>query len=78
VSSDADFLILRRFDKLNARVLLTLQGHIVQLEEELQQLDAHYRSRNTGDVNNGCVRDDETERPELLDRIANKLTTYRE
>jgi hypothetical protein len=39
MASSTDFFILRRFDYLNARVLLTLQDRIVEKEERLKELD---------------------------------------
>jgi hypothetical protein len=76
VASDADFFVLRRFDKLNARVLLTLQDHLSLLEAQLDELDAIYSTREVGDVNNGTVRYDRADRVELIDRIGAKLREY--
>jgi hypothetical protein len=35
MATDNDFLIVRRFGNLNARIILSMQDDIVQLEEQL-------------------------------------------
>ncbi|RYP67158.1 hypothetical protein DL771_007386 [Monosporascus sp. 5C6A] len=70
VSSDDDFIALRRFDRLHSRVLLTLQDHVVQLEESLDILDHSLSGKRTEDIDNGTVRHDQSQsRRELLKRI---------
>ena len=76
LSSDDDFLILRRFDSLCARVALGFQDEITALEEELDELDAKHSRRESRDVNNGTLRDDIKERATLLDLIATRLRRY--
>lgn len=39
---DDDFFVIRRFDRLHCRVLITLQDEIAMLEEELDVLDARF------------------------------------
>ncbi|KAF5533630.1 phytase [Fusarium mexicanum] len=39
ISSDSDFLLLRRFRALNVRVGLALQHQLVELERDLEELD---------------------------------------
>jgi hypothetical protein len=88
MASSPDFFILRRFDYLNTRILLTLQDRIVEKEEQLKLLDLnkvwekipndaddllHSRSMN------GSVRqflDEETR--QLLDEIKDLLKEYSE
>ncbi|KAK0708111.1 hypothetical protein B0H67DRAFT_496968, partial [Lasiosphaeris hirsuta] len=76
ISSDNDFLVLRRFDSLSARVALGLQDEITVLEEELDELDAKHSKRESEDVHNGTLRGDVTERTALLDIIAKRLRKY--
>ncbi|SPO00538.1 uncharacterized protein DNG_03286 [Cephalotrichum gorgonifer] len=77
IASDDDFLILRRFESLSARVALSLQDKITVLEEELDKFDRIYSRPESRDVHNGTMRDDIIEeRTELLDIIAKKLQRY--
>lgn len=77
VASDADFFVLRRFDRLNARVLLSLQDDICHIEEQLDEIDRSCAAKNAGDINNGTVRYDEVEeRRELIDQAGSKLKEY--
>ncbi|GAB1310727.1 hypothetical protein MFIFM68171_00937 [Madurella fahalii] len=78
LSSDGDTFILRRFDRLHARVLLTLQDNLVELEEELDDLDNRWSARDAGDIDNGTIRNDQPERKELLTRVHRKLSEYDE
>lgn len=78
IASDNDFLILRRFGVLSARVALSLQDEIVELEERLEQCDAAYSGRDAEDVNNGTFRDDLPDRKQLLRVIGKKITRYSE
>ncbi|RYO83118.1 hypothetical protein DL762_006286 [Monosporascus cannonballus] len=77
VSSDDDFIALRRFDRLHSRVLLTLQDHVAQLEENLDSLDNSLSGKRAEDIDNGTVRHDQSEsRRELLKRIVIALKEY--
>jgi hypothetical protein len=78
ISSDDDFLLLRRFDSLSARVALRLQDEITVLEEELKRLDAIHSKPESTDINNGTLRDDVAERAALLELAARKLRRYSE
>ncbi|KAK4112398.1 hypothetical protein N656DRAFT_709377 [Canariomyces notabilis] len=78
ISSDDDFLILRRFDSLSARVALRLQDEINVLEEELERLDTIHSKPESTDFNNGTLRDDIAERAEILELAARKLRRYNE
>lgn len=76
IDSDNDFLILRRFGTLSARVALSLQDEISELERRLGDCDAKYSDRNARDVNNGTFRDELPDRKELLQTIADKISRY--
>lgn len=76
ITSDNDFLILRRFETLSTRVVLSLQDEISELEERLEDCDAKYSDRNFRDVNNGTFRDELSDRKELLQIIADKISRY--
>ena len=78
ISSDDDFYILRRFDKLNARLCLRLQDEICNLEERLDEVDREYSGRESEDVNNGTFRDDLEDRAELLNLLSDKVERYSE
>ncbi|ETS82083.1 hypothetical protein PFICI_07085 [Pestalotiopsis fici W106-1] len=71
-----DFLILRRFDVLNARVALLLQDKVVELETQLEKLDDFYSRQATQDLDNGTFRGDLQNRSELLEKIAVALKRY--
>jgi hypothetical protein len=75
LSSDDDFLVFRRFDYLNSRVLLALQDQITVLEEELDGVD-EWHSRMSADTNNGCLRDDMADRQALVEDLSKKLYRY--
>jgi hypothetical protein len=58
IASDPSFFVLRRFGTLNARVALSLQDEIAQLEEKLDYMDKIYSSRDTPDAHNGTFREE--------------------
>ncbi|KAK7954530.1 hypothetical protein PG988_015224 [Apiospora saccharicola] len=76
LSLDDDFFVIRRFDRLHCRVLITLQDEITMLEEELDVLDARFSDRNAADVHNGSVRRDQPDRKDLIKRISAELKNY--
>jgi hypothetical protein len=82
VASDPSFFVLRRFGTLNARVALSLQDEIAQLEEKLDYMDKLYSDRDTPDAHNGTFRDepfaaDEDDRNDLVRKILpEKLAKY--
>ncbi|KAM7201292.1 hypothetical protein V8F33_003392 [Rhypophila sp. PSN 637] len=78
ISSDDDFLLLRRFDTLSSRVSLCLQDELTVIEEQLEEIDVAYSRRECQDVNNGTIRDDIEERARLIDVAAKKLVRYNE
>jgi hypothetical protein len=81
IASDPSFFVLRRFGTLNARVALSLQDEIAQLEEKLDYMDKTYSDRNTPDAHNGTFRDDpfngDDDRQNLVKvELPAKLTQY--
>jgi hypothetical protein len=79
LASDGAFLMVRRFGSLNARVALFLQDEIVQLETELDLIDATLSEEEMGMMNNGSFRKDPWERRKKLigKCIPEALTRYR-
>jgi hypothetical protein len=86
MASSPDFFVLRRFDYLNARILLTLQDRIAEKEERLKLLDLEKAwapiPKNQDDLlfsasMNGSVRKPlDLETRQLLDEIQNLLKEY--
>jgi hypothetical protein len=76
VSSDDDFLALRRFDRAHCRLLLRLQDQAAELEEKLDSIDDRLSQRDAKDVDNGSVRKDTVERKNILDQLQYKLSEY--
>jgi hypothetical protein len=56
LASDSDFLIFRRFDTLNAGLLLYLQDQIVVLEERLEKLEDEHMADDAADMHHGSFR----------------------
>jgi hypothetical protein len=81
IASDPSLFMLRRFGALNARVALSLQDEIAQLEEKLDYMDKRYSNRDCPDIHNGSFRDDlsgdEDDRRGLIrDVLPKKLAKY--
>ena len=76
MSSDDDFIALRRFDRLHCRILLRLQDQASELESRLDSVDVRLSKRSSPDIDNGCVRSDTEERKELLEQAHKKLSEY--
>ena len=79
LASDNDFLFLRRFGTLHARVLLELQDQVVRLEEQLDEIDSKVSSKAYPDQHNGSFRTDAhqfQDRSELVVEIQAKLREY--
>jgi hypothetical protein len=81
IASDPSFFVLRRFGTLNARVALSLQDEIAELETKLDFMDKRYSSRDVDDLHNGSFRDEsflrEGDRQTLITEVLpQKLTTY--
>ncbi|KAI1135031.1 hypothetical protein F5Y05DRAFT_396329 [Hypoxylon sp. FL0543] len=47
IAADPDFFAVRRFGRLHTRALLTLQDHLVELEEKLDSLDEKFSLKTT-------------------------------
>ncbi|KAH7305584.1 hypothetical protein B0I35DRAFT_444067 [Stachybotrys elegans] len=47
ITKDPDFFAVRRFGRLHIRALLTLQDHLSELEERLDEIDEHYSRKAT-------------------------------
>jgi hypothetical protein len=78
LSSDSDFFLIRRFDGLNARVILMLQWEISVLEADLARIDRERSAFNFPDVNNGSFEVDDSDRKKLVQEIYYKLKRYSE
>src|SRR5271156_5725305 len=81
LASDGAFLMVRRFGALNARIALSMQDEIVQLEEELDDIDETLSKKEIPrEINNGSFRHDPwQDRDELIKRrIPEALTKYSE
>jgi hypothetical protein len=79
LASDGAFLMVRRFGALNARIALSMQDEIVQLEEKLDFIDETLTKKEIDStINNGSFRKDQIkEREELVKkRIPEALTRY--
>jgi hypothetical protein len=76
VGSDNDFFVIRRFDCLNARVILSLQWELSELERKLKKIDDRLSARNSPSVNNGSFRWDDPERKNLIEDLYKKLKQY--
>ena len=76
MASDDDFFVIRRFEKLGARVALLMQNRIVQLEEELRAEDVKCTTR--GGDNGSFRKDRQTRRQEVMDELVWRLERYRE
>lgn len=77
VASDNDFFLLRRFGTLHARVLLSLQDQLVELEQELRKIDKKAAEKTAPDCHNGSFRMNKVaERSETLCKIHTKLKEY--
>lgn len=78
-ASDTDFFVLRRFDYLNTRVLLTLQDELSALEEELEALERNLMRKDAEDIDDGTLRPDPVpRRSELIALISEKIEKYSE
>jgi len=78
VASDQAFFIVRRFGALNARVVLSLQDEIVELEEQLDAMDEHASNLPDDTVHNGSFRVDPLDARKKLvrDTLPEKLAKY--
>ena len=75
-ASSKDSFVIRRFSKLNSRIILRLQDEICQLEEILDNIDNHCIARFE-QIDNGTFRDDKiNDRRQVLDQLTLKLKFY--
>ncbi|KAL8996296.1 MAG: hypothetical protein Q9188_006605 [Gyalolechia gomerana] len=74
VASDDDFFMIRKFEKLGARVVLLMQNKIVQLEEAIHAEDANIYER--GGDNGRFAHDPCERRVELMDELIWRLDQY--
>ena len=77
MSSSDDFLVIRRFDSLAARVVLLLQWELVQVEQLLVELDKSLCSDPKEDNHNGSFQLDLDDRTLLIQTAGEKLKVYR-
>ena len=79
VTSDDDFFILRRFSGLTARVLLSLQDELSELEAQLAALEDELSAKDAADVHNGSFRQETSHtRLDIVHTVQNKLREYNE
>lgn len=81
MASSNDFFVLRRFDALNARVLLRLQDQIAELEDKLKAVDQTCMEAEVDTVHSRLDslrldRQIQPEREELLEELTGKLEQY--
>ena len=78
ITTDQNFLIVRRFGALAARTALYLQDVVTQYEEQLDYLDKDGCQDGENPINNGTFRDDVSmERQRLMrEHIPKALNNY--
>lgn len=75
VASDNDLFVLRRFERLGARVALRMQDRIAKLEEDLSKEDQLGMDEKS---HCGTFRNDQRERRlQLMDEVESRLANYR-
>ena len=75
VASDDDLFVLRRFERLGARVALMMQDRIATLEEDLIKEDAQGKKDNS---HCGTFRyEPRKRRADIMEEIKCRLTEYR-
>jgi hypothetical protein len=81
MATDNAFLIVRRFGNLNARIALSMQDDIVQLEEKLDAIERILSAKNQDwRMNNGSFREDPWDERRYLikNELPKKLAEYSE
>lgn len=77
LTTDNDFLLLRRFSTLHLRTLLALQDELTVLESKIEQVDLAASSKAYADCHNGSFRGEHSqERTVLLLQLREKLLQY--
>ncbi|KIW48715.1 uncharacterized protein PV06_01280 [Exophiala oligosperma] len=75
-ASAQDFLVVRRFDSLAARVIFLLQWEITKLESGLTEMDEVRMYGAKDDLNNGSFECDDEDRQFQIKTIKAKLEDY--
>lgn len=75
MASDDDFFIIRKFEKLGARVVLLLQNRISQLEDELHAEDV--KCMQEGGDSGTFNLDRQRRRREIMEELVWRLEHYR-
>lgn len=82
MASDDDFFVFRRFESLNAQVLLWMQDRIVRMENKLQDIHKLVEGSDRSlKLTNGSFRTDETnlrEREEIMRELSATMHHYSE
>lgn len=79
LASADNLVVLRRFNKVQMRVLLSMQDAIAVKEKRLLELDEESRTGPPAGRNLGTFRDDRTrERTRILDQLRDELQQYSE
>jgi hypothetical protein len=76
IASEYNFLVFRRFNAANTRVMLALQDEVSELTEKLKQMDERYSDKSAKDVNNGTLRHDQRDRKALIENLHESLVKY--
>lgn len=74
MASDDEFFVFRRFESLNAGVILWMQDRIVQLETKLKEIHRHIADSPNYSVSNGSFRRDVDAVPER-EKIMRELSS---
>jgi hypothetical protein len=81
MASDDDFFVIRRFQSLNAEVILYMQDRIVQIEERLQEIHKGVETSSDELARNSSFRwgmKHEPERGRLMCELTGLLNHYSE
>lgn len=76
LSSDDDISIVRRCDKITARVTLLLQWEEMQLGKEVLDKDLESNRRVVKELHNGSFALDDGERQQTIKKVQSKLKKY--
>jgi hypothetical protein len=75
MSLDRDFFVLRRFSELNARLILSREVRIAELERQLEEVDDP--EKQPIDIHNGTIlRDPNMRRVEILETLWPMMKDY--
>lgn len=76
IASDNDFLVLRRFDGLAARVLLRKQWQLCKVEKQLADLDLKLSRGDDDSIDNGSFESDDPARTVCIGDADKQLGEY--